>query len=438
MNVMKYQEEYKRKLRTLEDLLFEDIHEGDTIHSGYDANTPMGFFEKIHLLKDKIAHLNIVLGADDKDYPYMQEEELQDRWQVYTDFLGPNTRNLHNRFPEMLEYLPGDISRVKEKYLTNGLPCDVAVISVTPMDENGYFHHSLSCEREAILLERAKTVIVEVNSRMPVVYGDTAVHISKVDFIYEYDHKLLSIPNLVPSGTDTIIGQYVAELVQDRDTIQIGLGSIPNAVCKCLKDKRDLGIHTEMYGDGIRELYEAGAVTNAYSAVQPGKMLATFILGTEELYQFVDRNPNMYVGDIRNVVRAEVMSRNNSMVSINTAVEVDLTGQICSETIGHVQYSGTGGATETAEGATYSPHGRSIICLKSTAKKGTRSTIRVGFDPGAVVTISRNTVDYVITEYGIAKMRGKSLRQRAEALISIAHPDFRQELRKEAQAYGLF
>jgi len=429
---MNYQDQYNAKLRSIEDVL-SVINDGDIIHGGYCANTPTGVFHQLHKIADRVEHLTIYTDSDPARYAYAQMEELKDRWRVGSDFYSSAARALQGRFPEMLDYYPGDISRITKKYIDNGLGPGIVILCVSPMDRHGFFHHSMSCVKEPRILKSAKTVIVEVNRSMPVVYGDTALHISEVDYICECDHNLVMKPDIELTETEKTIGGYVAELVYDRDTIQIGLGGIPNAVCEALKVKHDLGIHTEMFGNGLMSLYESGAVTNKYTAVAPKKILASFILGTSELYEFVDRHPALYLGDSERVVAASVMARNPSMVSINTAIEVDITGQVSSESIGAVQFSGTGGATETAEGATHSPNGRSIICLRSTALKGTKSTIRIGFDPGTIVSIQRNTPDYIVTEYGIAVMRGCSVRQRAENLIAIAHPDFRAELRNGAR-----
>ena len=290
-------------------------------------------------------------------------------------------------------------------------------------------------------MEHADIVIIEVNPNMPRTFGDSVVHIRDIDYVIEVDYKVPALAEVPITEKDRIIGKYIADLIEDGSTIQLGIGGIPNAVAAELMNKKDLGVHTEMLTDGMADLYKAGVITGKYKTLMPGKMVATFVLGTQKLYDFVDDNPAVQIMRGSWVNDPYVIGQNYKMVSINTTMEIDLTGQCCSESIGHVQFSGTGGQADTAIGAQMSEGGKSIIALHSTAnvrvpgqeERVTVSKIVARLAHGAAVTLSRNDVDYVVTEYGVASLRGTSLRERVKALINIAHPDFREQLEREAR-----
>jgi len=296
----------------------------------------------------------------------------------------------------------------------------------------------LSVGYEKDLISVAKTVILEINPNLPRTYGDTHVHISEVDYIVEHEAPLVEVQPIEPSEEEKAIGQYVAELIEDGSTIQLGIGGIPNAIAKFLMNKKDLGVHTEMFTDGMVDLAEAGVVTGRKKTIWRGKMVGNFALGTKKLYNFVNENLAVEFQPGRVTNDPRVIAKNYKMVSVNTALQIDLTGQVVSESIGHIQYSGTGGQNDTAIGAQMSPGGKSIIALRSTAKNGTISTIVPVLPPGAKVTLLRADVDYVVTEYGVAHLKARSIRERVRQLISIAHPDFREELRREAERLKLW
>jgi len=272
-----------------------------------------------------------------------------------------------------------------------------------------------------------------VNSLVPMVYGDNEIYSSQVEYLNELKRPLPQIDKMPITDVERKIGEYVASLVRDGDTIQLGIGSIPDAIAEAFKDKRDLGIHTEMITNSMVDLVEWGVVTGRKKTLHRGKIVGTFALGNQRLYDFLNHNPSvlMLPGDYVNDPR--VIAQNDNMVAINTAIAVDLTGQVAAESIGYRQYSGTGGQNDMVLGATHSRGGRSIIALRSTAKNDTISKIQTFLPEGSVVSVSRNSVDYVVTEYGIAFLKSQSLRQRALNLINIAHPKFREQLRREAE-----
>ena len=309
------------------------------------------------------------------------------------------------------------------------------------MDKHGYFNLSVSCTYEKEFVETADIVILEVNENYPKTYGDTNVHISDVDFFYESKRPMPVFPYPDPGEKDKIIGQYIADLVDDGSTIQLGIGGIPNAVSEALRSKKELGVHTELLTEGMLDLYEAGVITNKRKTIHKGKFVATMTLGTDRLYKFVDQNPGVEVLRGSYVNDPETLAKNYKMVSINTSMEVDLTGQCCSESLGHIQFSGTGGQSDTARGAQMSEGGKSIIALYSTtfSKKEnmTISKIVPFLAPGAGVTLQRNDVDYTVTEYGVAPLRGRTVKERVNNLIAVAHPDFRKQLREAADKYML-
>jgi acyl-CoA hydrolase len=293
---------------------------------------------------------------------------------------------------------------------------------------------SLSLTYEKPMIQAATMVVLEINENLPRTLGDTHIHISQVDYVVENTVPLVETQPIEPSDVEMEIGRNVASLIEDGSTLQLGIGGIPNAVTACLMDKHDLGIHTEMITDGMVDLFNAGAVTGRRKTLWPEKMVGCFALGTRKLYDFIDDNlgVELHGGHVTN--DPWTIGRNHKMVSLNTTLQVDLTGQANSETLGTRQYSGGGGALNTCMGAQMSPGGKSILALRSTAKGGAISTIVPCFKDGQSVTIPRADIDYVVTEYGIAHLKSMNVRRRVESLIAIAHPDFREWLRSEAKA----
>ncbi len=319
------------------------------------------------------------------------------------------------------------------KLLREYWPIDVAGTVVSPMDEHGYFTCSLSVAYTMEAIKKARKVVVQVNPNAPRTHGNCHIHISQVDCIIECNDPIIELKIPPITAVEEAIGNHIAELIEDGSTLQLGIGGIPNAVCKALIGKKDLGIHTEMITDGMVDLMLSGAVNNSRKSTHRGKTIGTFALGTKRLYDFMNENPMIEMHPVDYTNDPYNIGKNEKVVSINATIEVDLLGQCCSESLGHVQWSGTGGQADFVRGANISSGGRSFITTASTAKNGTVSSIVPTLKPGAAVTTGKNDVDYVVTEFGVAKLRGQTARQRAMNLINIAHPDFREELLAEAR-----
>lgn len=313
-----------------------------------------------------------------------------------------------------------------------------AVMSlVSPPDENGYMSLGLATDYTKPFMKLAQYRVVEVNPNVPRVGGDCLVHVSEVDAIVESDEEIIELPNTPFNAEDKIIGGHIAERIADGATIQLGYGALPGAVATCLTDHKHLGIHTEMFVDNMRVLMECGAVDNSQKTLHPGKSIYTFCAGTKETYQFLHENPDIEAYPVEYVNDPYVIGRNDKMVTINATVAVDLTGQACSESIGGRQYSGSGGQADFVRGAFLSDGGQSFLGTYATAKGGEVSCIVDMLPQGSVVTTARTDIDMVVSEFGVAELKGRSLRARAQALIAIAHPKFRDDLQEKAKARGL-
>ena len=307
------------------------------------------------------------------------------------------------------------------------------MVTVAPMDEEGNFTLGSWVQIEQDALEAAETVIVEVNPNAPRTFGDTAIHISQVDWLVETDAALPELGEIPFTPVEEAIGENVAELIGDGDCIQLGIGGTSNVVARKLVDKRDLGIHSEMFTDSMMELMKRGVINNSRKNINTGLAVASFAWGSRALYDFIDGNRDILFKRSTYVNDPFIIAQNDNMVSINTTLQVDLTGQVCSESIGPRQYSGTGGAFDFSYGALHAKAGRGIEEVPTTAKKWTVSRIAPLLTEGAMVSITRNVVDNIVTEYGVAPMRGRTVRQRVRNLIAVAHPDFREELEKQAR-----
>ena len=336
-----------------------------------------------------------------------------------------------------VDYIPAYFSELP-MLIDRGLsPADVVVSMASPMDEHGYFSLSLAPDYTMAAVRRARVVLLEVNPNVPFANGDCLVHISQVSGLVESDEELFEVglPQIGP--VQEAIGKHVADLIDDGATLQIGYGGIPDAVVMQLQHKRDLGIHTEMIGDGILSLIESGAVTNRKKTFMPGKTIATFALGSRRLYRALHRNPAIEMHPVDFTNDPYIAARNDKLCAINATLQIDLLGQCGSESLGHLPYSGTGGQVDFVRAANRSKGGKAFIVLPSTAKDGAVSRIAPVLSPGTHVTTSKNDINYVVTEFGVAELRGKTAKQRAEALIGIAHPDFRAELRESARKMNL-
>lgn len=423
---MDWKNEYKRKISTPTKAI-EDIHDGNCVVMGHAAAAPR-LIQKA--LADHYDEYNGVLIfhmttlGDNECY----RPRCYGHFRHVSNFLSANSR-------EVVSDLEGDFFPAYFKdvpsMLGNDIPCDVAVFQATPPNEDGYCSLGVSCDYAQAAIRAAKVVIIENNELLPFTYGDTMVHISQVNHIIPCAYHLPELHSAVPSEVEMAIGRHCASLISDGATLQLGIGSIPNAVLMALGDKNDLGIHSEMISDGVAELMQKGNINGSRKTLHRGKVVSTFIMGSRALYDFVDGNTDVELYPVDYTNDPTIIARNYRMVSINSCLEVDLMGQVSSEAIGMRQYSGIGGQVDFIRGAAMARDGHSIIAMPSTAAEGSISRIKPFLTPGSTVSTSRNDVEYVVTEYGIARLKGRTLQHRAEDLIRIAHPDFRPSLCEE-------
>jgi acyl-CoA hydrolase len=347
-------------------------------------------------------------------------------------FLSPITRPAFHK--REIELVPNNFSEVP-RLLREETRCSLVLAAAAPMDRHGYFSLGTNCDYVATFIGRVP-FFLEANERMPRTFGRNQVHVSQVVGWTEVDRPLVEVPPPEPSAVDRRIADHVIDRIPDGATLQAGIGAIPNALLAGLRNHRNLGVHTELLSDGMIDLVEKGVVTGTHKRVAPGKVVTTFALGTNRLYDFLHENPAVELLPVNYVNDPRVIAREDRFVSINATVEVDLVGQCASETVAGRYWSSSGGQADFARGAMYSPLGRAFVVLPSTARDGTVSRIRATLTPGSMVTTLKNTVDHIVTEYGVADMRGRSVAQRAQALIGIAHPDFREELAADARTMG--
>jgi acyl-CoA hydrolase len=343
-------------------------------------------------------------------------------------FAGPPVRGAIAE--GVADFMPVFLSDIPALFLTGRIPLDVALLQLSPPDRHGYCTLGTSVDAALAASLSARVVLAEVNERMPRTLGNTLVPLSRVRAFTRSDRPLHEHPRSEPTAVESAIGEQVAALVEDGSTLQMGIGAIPDAVLRRLGDKRDLGVHTEMFSDGIIDLVEGGVITNRRKAVHPGRTVTSFVNGTERLYRFVDDNPFVEFHPCDRTNDTALIRKNEKVVAINSALEIDLSGQVVADSIGFRIYSGIGGQMDFIRGAALSPGGKPIIALPSTAAHGTVSRIVAALKPGAGVVTTRGHVHWVVTEHGAANLFGRTLRQRAEALIAIAHPDHRAELRR--------
>lgn len=432
---------YENKIKTVEEAL-ELVKSGDVIVSGMAASEGQLFFANLHTISEKVKDVSVISCLPMYDAQYITEVEHANSFNIDAFFFNKTLRKAKKN--GNVSFLPNHLHLSGKKLFEYKKP-NVFVGNATYPDKHGYVSLSLGNVYERNAVDLADTVIIEINKNLPRTFGDVELHISDIDVIIETDYEIPTLPNVEPNEKDLKIGAFVAEHISDGDCIQLGIGGIPNAVAASLMDKKDIGIHTEMFTTGMMDLVKAGVVSNKKKQTHINKSVCAFVLGSKELYEFVDDNPSILVMDGNYVNDPYVIGQNDNQVSINTSIEIDLTGQCASESIGPVQFSGTGGQADTAIGAQRSKNGRSFITLYSTAnamnketgKREVISKIVPMLKPGAAVTLSRNDVDYVVTEYGVAHLRGTSVTERVNKLINIAHPDFRDELRIQAKEIGL-
>lgn len=424
--VMDWRDEYGRKLCSAADAV-ANIQSGQRVVLGHAAGEPKILVDAMvrrgPLLEDvEVTHMVPLYPCD------YAAPALESHFRDNAIFVGAGNRKAVDE--GRADYTPAFFSEVPRLFKERVLPVDVALVQVAPPDDHGFMSLGVSVDYTLAAAQSASYVVAEVNTRMPATAG-ARLHVSEVEALIEVNYDLPELHPKPISDVDRAIGQIIADLIPDRANLQLGIGSIPDAVLQFLQDKLDLGIHTEMFSDGVVDLVERGVITSAANNINPGKLVATFLMGTKRLYNFVNRNSMVLMQPVDYTNHVMIAGRVDNLVSINSALEVDLYGQVCADTIGPRQFSGVGGQVDFVRSASLSHGGKSIIALPSTAKGGRVSRIVQRLAPGSAVTTSRNDVHLVVTEFGIADLRGKSLRQRAQALIAIAHPDFRSELQAQ-------
>jgi 4-hydroxybutyrate CoA-transferase len=421
---MSWRDDFRSMRRTAEQAV-EVVRSGDRVYVHEGCGTPKPLLDALVLRAPELRDVEIVhmLTFGEASYTCPEYEGI---FRHNGLFLGSNVRSAVAA--GRADYTPIFLSEIEELFRTGQLPIDVAFLQTSPPDDHGFLSlgTSVDCGLTAALC--ARCLIVEVNRQMPRTYGESFIHVSKVNAIVETDRPLLELPMEPPSEVERRIAANVASLIPDGAVLQTGIGGIPDAVLGCLRDHKDLGVHSEMCSDGVIDLIEAGVLTGDRKNIHRGKILIGFVLGTRRLFEFMNDNPIFEMRPTRYTNDPFVIARNDRMIAINSAIQVDLTGQVCADSIGTRPYSGFGGQVDFTRGAARSNGGKPIIALPSTAKNGAVSRICPILDPGAGVVTSRADVHYVVTEYGIAYLHGKTLRQRAEALIAIAHPKFHNEL----------
>jgi acyl-CoA hydrolase/GNAT superfamily N-acetyltransferase len=424
-----WQRVYTERKTSLENALLA-VRRGAKVFLGTACGEPQllvqGLVDRAHKLHDvQILHF-VTLG----NAPYT-EKRFDDRFRHNAFFVGPNTRDAINE--ARADYTPMFIYEIPDLFRRGIVPIDVALIQTSPPDSHGFLSLGISVDIVKSALESARVVIAQVNRFMPRTLGDTFIPVAKVHHIVEYDTPLVefSYPELTDVGKS--IARHVAKLINDGDTIHIGYGQIPYGVLRYLKDKKDLGLHTEVVSDDFIDLIGGGVITGERKTMHQGKVVCSFCIGSRKIYDYVENNPRFAFYPAEYVYNPLIIAQNDHMVSIGSCLEVDLSGQICSESKGHHFYSGLGGRLDFIRGAAMSRGGKPIMTLPSTTKDGSQSRIRPDLQEGAGVVATRGDVQYVVTEYGIAYLHGKSIRERAMALISIAHPKFRKELLEEAK-----
>ncbi|NMM61719.1 acetyl-CoA hydrolase/transferase family protein [Clostridium sp. P21] len=424
---MSWRDIYKSKLVTANTAV-SVIKSGDRVVLGHAAGEPTTLINAMIANKENYRDVELINMVVITQGEYAKEG-MEKYYKNNSIFASASTR-------DSIESGRGDFTpcffhEIPKLFKKGDLPVDVALIQVSYPDEHGYCSFGVSNDYTKPAAECAKIVVAEINDKMPRTMGDSFIHLSKIDYIVETSHPITELQPPKIGEVEKSIGENCASLIEDGSTLQLGIGAVPDAVLLFLKDKKDLGIHSEMISDGVVELVEAGVITNKKKTLHPGKIVVAFLMGTKRLYDFVNDNPMVEMYPVNYVNNPTVIMKNYKMVSINSCVQVDLMGQVCSESIGSKQISGVGGQVDFVRGANMSEDGISIIAIPSTASKGRVSRIVPLLNNGAAVTTSRNDVDYIVTEYGIAKLKGKTLKDRARALINIAHPDFREGLIEE-------
>jgi len=421
-----------------EDSIFSHIHRGNRIFIGTGCGEPQYLVRA--LIRYVESHPTAFFDAEVLHVwtlgiaPYT-DEKFKRNFRHNSFFIAKNTREAVNK--GLADYTPIFLSNVPDLFERGLVPIDVALIQTSPPDNHGYMSLGVSVDIVKAATEKAAFVIAQVNASMPRVHGDGFIHVKDVNFIIPYDEPILEYVSEADSEVAQQIGKYVSRLVRDGETIQVGYGSIPNAILSNLHDKKHLGVHSELFTDGIIELMKSCVIDNTKKSIDRGKTVASFCMGKKETYEYIHDNPAIEFRTIDYTNNPLVIAQHENMTAINSALEIDLTGQATAESIGKLFYSGIGGQADFMRGAVLARNGKTILAMPSTAEGGTVSRIVPFLKEGAGVSLHRGDVHYVVTEYGIAYLRGKNIRERAMELIAIAHPEFRSELIEEAKKLNL-
>lgn len=421
---MSWQTDYVDKIQTPESAL-QAVRSGMRVYIQPGCAEPETLVEALLKRAPFVQNVEVVhlLTLGNADYV---KPEMEGHFRHNAMFIGGNVREAVN--DGRADYTPVYLSEVEQLFERGAMPLDVALIQVSPPDSHGFCSFGVGVDTTLTAARCARHVIAQVNDQMPRTYGDSFIHVSKIHVFVESSRPLCELPKVEVTELHVAIAKNVAGLIEDGAVIQTGIGGIPDAVLPFLMDRKDLGVHTELVSDSVIPLIEAGVITGNRKNYKPRKIVLGFVLGTKKLFDFVDNNPIFEFRPNAYTNNPAFIARNDNMVAINSALQIDLTGQVCSDSVGTYFYSGIGGQVDFLRGASYSKGGKPIIALPATAKGGTVSRIAPMLSPGAGVVTSRGLTRYVVTEYGVAYLHGKSIRERAKALIEIAHPKFREEL----------
>ncbi len=427
---MNWQSYYKEHLVTAAEAVQQSLFEGANVVVGSGAAQIDCFIEEMYAQRNSIPFVNLFHVLYFGKGLYLTPE-MAGKVRPIINFMERQGRNAYKE--GLVDFLPCHFHEVPGLIKQGFYPVDLAVVQLSAPDAEGICSLGVSCDYTRAAVDHAQKVVGIVNKQMPYLYGDTKVPVSRLDYIIEIDEPLVSVPQAPIGEIEATIGKHCASLIGDGATLQLGIGAIPDAVLNNLEDRKDLGIHTEMFTDGVMRLMKAGVITGKAKTLHTGKVVSAFTFGSQELYKFLDHNPDVEMHPVDYTNDPFIIGQHDNVVSINSCIEIDLYGQVTAESIGFSLFSGSGGQVDFVRGAKRSKGGVSIIAMPATAKEGTVSRIVPTLKPGSIVTTGRNEVDYIITEFGIARMRGRTMSERARALISIAHPDFRAELEEAAR-----
>jgi len=421
---MNWIDQYKSKVVSAEEAV-RVVKSNNRIFLSGNAATPLLLMDALanhapELSNVEVNHI-LLLGDDPLSRPGMSKH-----FRHNSLFVGPGDRQ--SIAEGYSDYVPVHLSQIPALFCADYLPLDVALVHLSPPDSHGFMSFGVECAVSKAAAENAKIVVAQVNERMPRTLGDVFIHVSRVHKIVECSVPLVELKPPDASDVEEKIAEFIAPMIEDGSTLQMGIGGIPDAVLTRIEGKQHLGVHTEMVSDGVMKAIDKGIITNQKKSLHPGKVVATFVMGSQQLYDYVHNNPLFELHPCDYTNDPFIIAQNDKMVGINSCIEVDITGQVCSDSIGTKIYSGFGGQVDFIRGAAAAKGGRPIIALPSATKNNTVSRIVMQLKPGAGVVTSRADVHYVVTEYGVASLHGKNLRQRAEALIAIAHPSFRAQL----------